>query len=210
MFPRGERRTGVLAEWNDERGFGFVEAGGRRTFVHISAFDTAAGRPQSGDFVEFAMGADADGRPCAVAATRVYPLQSAPAPVRHRPSGHRRGDVEWVAIGIVVAFAAYVALAIHALGVTPWVAVFYSAISLVTFAVYVADKRAALHGEWRTSERTLQLASLAGGWPGAVLAQQFVRHKNRKPSFQLTFWFAASANVVVFVVVTMGWPRLLG
>lgn len=210
MNSRGERRTGVLAEWNDERGFGFLELAGRRTFVHISAFDTSAGRPQSGDFVEFAMGTDDGGRPCAVAATRVYPLQATPSPVRHRTASRRSGTVEWLAIAIIVAFGAYVALAIHALGVTPWIAVFYSAISLATFAIYVADKNAARNGEWRTSERTLQLASLLGGWPGAVLAQQFVRHKNRKSSFQLTFWFAALVNVLVFVVITMGWPRLLG
>ncbi|MFP5341147.1 MAG: DUF1294 domain-containing protein, partial [Gammaproteobacteria bacterium] len=29
---------------------------------------------------------------------------------------------------------------------------------------------------------------LAGGWPGALVAQQVFRHKTRKLSYQLTFW----------------------
>lgn len=196
----------MLADWNDERGFGFLEVGGRRTFVHISAFEDARGRPQQGDFVEFELGADPDGRPCAVAATRVHPLQvpgrtAAPA---------RRGRVEWLALGIVVVFAAWLAVAVQVIGVSGWVAAYYLAISLVTFIAYAVDKRAAVTGGERTRETALQTAALLGGWPGGVLAQQFVRHKNRKPSFQLVFWLAAFANVLVFVALTFGWYHLAG
>jgi uncharacterized membrane protein YsdA (DUF1294 family) len=118
--------------------------------------------------------------------------------------------VEPVAIGVLFAFAAYVAVAIIVLGVTPWVAAFYTAISLLTFLGYVADKRAAVAGGWRTRERTLQVAALLGGWPGGVLAQQFLRHKSRKPSFQLAFWLAASVNLVAFVALSVSWSRLAG
>ncbi len=196
----------MLADWNDERGFGFVEAAGRRTFVHISAFDVGGGRPQPGDFVEFTVGADADGRPCAVDAARVYPLQ-----LPGRRSSHvRRGRVEWFALAILVAFAVYLAVAIRVLGVSAWVATFYAAMSLATFAFYVTDKRAAVAGGWRTSEGALQAAALLGGWPGGVLAQQFVRHKNRKRSFQLVFWLATFVNVIVFVLLSTTWPHLEG
>ncbi|MCA0296173.1 MAG: DUF1294 domain-containing protein [Actinobacteria bacterium] len=208
MNSRAGRRTGVLADWNDERGFGFLEAGGRRTFVHISAFEGARGRPQQGDFIEFELGADDNGRPCAVAATRVFPLH-VPGRPPSPPSAHR-GRVEWLALGIVAAFAAWVAVAVHMLGVSGWVPVWYAAMSLATFVAYAADKRAAVAGGWRTREAALQTAALLGGWPGGVLAQQFLRHKNRKSSFQLVFWLVTFVNVVVSVVLTFGWPHLAG
>ena len=44
------RFEGVLSQWNDERGFGFIEPtqGGQEIFVHIKAFRQLAGRPQAG------------------------------------------------------------------------------------------------------------------------------------------------------------------
>lgn len=38
--------------------------------------------------------------------------------------------------------------------------------------------------------------ALAGGWPGALLAQQWLRHKSSKTSFQLQFWLMVLINVV--------------
>ncbi len=62
-------------------------------------------------------------------------------------------------------------------------AVIYFAASLAAFLAYAFDKSAAKGGRWRTSEGTLHLLALAGGWPGALLAQQFLRHKSAKASF---------------------------
>lgn len=70
-------------------------------------------------------------------------------------------------------------------------------LSAVTFMAYGMDKRAARRGTWRTSERTLHLLSLAGGWPGALVAQMLLRHKSRKPAFRLMYWFTVAANVAV-------------
>lgn len=61
-------------------------------------------------------------------------------------------------------------------------------LSLVTFFVYWLDKHAAQTGQWRTSENTLHLFSLLGGWPGAWCAQQALRHKSSKASFLFTYW----------------------
>jgi uncharacterized membrane protein YsdA (DUF1294 family) len=66
--------------------------------------------------------------------------------------------------------------------------------SLVTFLLYAFDKAAAMNRRWRTSENTLLLAGLAGGWPGALVAQRMFRHKSRKPSFQTAFWFTVLAS----------------
>ena len=64
----------------------------------------------------------------------------------------------------------------------------YAVASLLTFFLYWRDKHSALKDRWRTPETTLHLFELAGGWPGALLAQQVFRHKTRKLGYQLLFW----------------------
>jgi uncharacterized membrane protein YsdA (DUF1294 family) len=74
--------------------------------------------------------------------------------------------------------------------------------SFVCFVLYSMDKRAANEGSWRVSEATLHLFELLGGWPGAVIAQQFLRHKNRKVAYQRTFWILVLLNVVALIALT--------
>jgi len=75
----------------------------------------------------------------------------------------------------------------------------YLAISLGCFVAYAIDKSAARKGAWRTPESTLLLLGLMGGWPGAVLAQQWLRHKTSKSSFQWKFHVTVVLNVVLFL-----------
>ena len=74
----------------------------------------------------------------------------------------------------------------------------YLLISLITFFAYAFDKVAAKDGAWRTKESTLHLLSLVGGWPGALIAQQKLRHKSKKQSFRSAFWFTVIMNVGIF------------
>jgi uncharacterized membrane protein YsdA (DUF1294 family) len=62
----------------------------------------------------------------------------------------------------------------------------YGSVSLVAFLLYWSDKRKARADAWRTPENVLHAVELAGGWPGALLAQQVFRHKTRKVSFCCT------------------------
>ena len=62
-----------------------------------------------------------------------------------------------------------------------------AAINLLTFVTYAMDKSAAQSGRWRTSEKHLHLLSLAGGWPGAWCAQQWLRHKSSKQEFRAVY-----------------------
>jgi uncharacterized membrane protein YsdA (DUF1294 family) len=80
----------------------------------------------------------------------------------------------------------------------------YIVASVVTFAVYAADKSAARRGSWRTPETTLHLLSVLGGWPGALLAQRMLHHKSFKRSFQLVFWLTVAVNCSI---VALLWPR---
>jgi uncharacterized membrane protein YsdA (DUF1294 family) len=59
--------------------------------------------------------------------------------------------------------------------------------SIASFVAFGLDKRRAGTGVRRVPERTLLLLSLAGGWPGAILARRHFRHKTRKPSFAIAF-----------------------
>ncbi|MCU7796170.1 MAG: DUF1294 domain-containing protein [Candidatus Thiodiazotropha sp. (ex Myrtea spinifera)] len=74
----------------------------------------------------------------------------------------------------------------------------YITISLITFVIYARDKSAARRGAWRTKESTLHILSLLGGWPGALVAQQKLRHKSKKQSFRVVFWITVIVNCFVF------------
>ena len=67
-----------------------------------------------------------------------------------------------------------------------------------TFLVYAKDKRAARAYRWRTKESTLHTLALIGGWPGALIAQQVLRHKSRKNAFQFVFWATVIVNCGFF------------
>ncbi|WP_022882311.1 DUF1294 domain-containing protein [Gryllotalpicola ginsengisoli] len=212
MPHRADLRSGVLAEWNDERGFGFIEPAdsGARVFAHISGFTGSERRPRAGDRVAYALGPGRDGRPRATRVSIVEPLARTPrAPRPPRPSqvdrmprADRRGRVMPLMFLPVAGFALLLVLAIAWWGASPWFAVLYTGMSAVAFGMYAWDKRAAIDGARRTRESTLQAAALLGGWPGAVVAQQLLRHKNRKTSFQLAFWLIVVVNVGAFVVLT--------
>jgi uncharacterized membrane protein YsdA (DUF1294 family) len=88
--------------------------------------------------------------------------------------------------------------------VPPAVALAYGWMSLLCFAAYAWDKSAARAGRWRTRESTLLLLGLLCGWPGALLAQQLLRHKSAKPRFQIVFWVTVVLNVGGFLALSAG------
>ena len=67
-------------------------------------------------------------------------------------------------------------------------------LSAVTFIAYAIDKHAAKKAHQRTPEAHLHLLSLFGGWPGAMLAQQILRHKSQKTSFRFIYWLTVGLN----------------
>ena len=81
----------------------------------------------------------------------------------------------------------------------------YAFSSMFTFILYAMDKSAARRGAWRIRESTLHMLSLAGGWPGALLAQQTLRHKSSKIPFLVAFLVTVLVNCgALFVLVSVG------
>lgn len=116
---------------------------------------------------------------------------------------------------LVVFIAGY--LAINLVWPLPvWVTVLYVTASILCFIAYARDKAAAAAGRWRIPETTLLLLGLIGGWPGAIVAQQLLRHKTRKARFLSAFWLTVMANVPVLIVfgtplgaALIGWGKAL-
>lgn len=75
----------------------------------------------------------------------------------------------------------------------------YGIVSVLAFLLYWSDKRKARADDWRTPENVLHALEFAGGWPGALLAQQVFRHKTRKVSFQLVFWLIVLLHQVFWI-----------
>jgi uncharacterized membrane protein YsdA (DUF1294 family) len=89
-------------------------------------------------------------------------------------------------------------VASYSLGYTPLLLPYlYLFISLITYTVYYIDKAAAINGDWRISEKTLHFWSLLCGWPGAIIAQEQLRHKTKKADFRRVFWLTISLNAGV-------------
>ena len=51
------------------------------------------------------------------------------------------------------------------------------------------------------------LLGLLCGWPGALLAQQWLRHKTAKRSFQLVFWITVVVNMAGFAWMTLQYAQ---
>jgi len=180
------RHHGKITSWNDEKGFGFISRAGNEkpVFVHIKGFSNRQRRPVGGEIVSYELATDERGRPRA---------EKVLFAGEKRPKGTGAGGA-LVAVALAILFLAGLGLAVL-LGKLPLgVPALYAAASVVAFGAYALDKSAAREGRWRTRESTLHLFSLVGGWPGALVAQKTLRHKSRKPSFQMVFWVTVVVN----------------
>lgn len=184
------RQKGKIRSWNDDKGFGFIvpNEGGKDVFIHISAFGNRGRRPGIGQIVTYALATDDQGRTQARKAT----LPGDRLRVPKKKSGAAGAFI------VAGAFLALVALSVFSGRVPPMILWLYLGLSLIAYLVYAFDKVAAKDGAWRTSEATLHWLSLVGGWPGALIAQQMLRHKSKKKSFRAAFWVTVFLNVGVF------------
>ncbi len=93
---------------------------------------------------------------------------------------------------------------------TTWVVVgvvvgVYAVASVATLVAYALDKRAARRSKRRIRERTLHTFEFLGGWPGAMLAQRWLRHKTVDSSYRLVFWVIVGVHGVAWAIVLWLW-----
>ena len=186
------RFKGTLTQWNEARGFGFIEPaeGGKNVFCHARSFRDRDARPANGVRVTYSLGRDESGRPRAEDVWLSLSVRT-PRPVADAPSHLSRAVA--VTTAFFIAISALTLLGQLAWVVPPW----YLVLSAFAFAAYGIDKQAAKKNRRRTPERILQFLAVAGGWPGAWVAQQTLRHKSSKRSFQIEFWICVIVNLLL-------------
>ena len=162
------RETGILVDWHDSRGFGFIRrpAGGK-LYVHMKSIGKSVERPKAGDSLSYEVSRGSDGRPVAVNVHNhgTPKAQSAPAPapspdVASKPA-RPKPEPGLLSISTRVAAAAVILVLLAnniMLERFPiWVGLLYLIAGIASFVFYQADKRAAERREWREPERRLHL-----------------------------------------------------
>ncbi len=203
------RLQGRLANWNDDKGFGFVQpnGGGERAFVHIKAFKRKSRRPVDGDVIVYQQVAGRKGPEAKN--VQLVSDRKAHIKAKNKHQATQAGSAIHVRLARLLSpvFALTLVGAYFLSRLSMDIIVAYLALSLLTFTVYAWDKSAAQANRWRTKESTLHLLALCGGWPGAFYAQQLLRHKSSKLSFLRIYSLCVLANISAFLwfFVTGGW-----
>ncbi len=200
------RQQGVVSQWDADKGYGFitVAATSERLFAHARAFGLRPHRPYVGEAVSFEIGLDGQGKRRAQKVRGTAP-PPAPQPAPGVRSPGRRDSSRILLL--IPLFAAWVLATELVWGLPRWLWGAYSAMSLATFIVYWGDKRAAQRGSWRVAEGTLHALALFGGWPGALLGQELLRHKSAKARFRRWFWATVLLNVLAFAALFTPWLK---
>jgi uncharacterized membrane protein YsdA (DUF1294 family)/cold shock CspA family protein len=183
------QQRGRIVTWKDDRGFGFIapNSGGDDLFFHISDVVGRSLRPSEAMDVFFVATHDEQRR-----------LRAVNVHLANEPLGP-------VAVALLAVCVFFVVLGLAAMrGLVPaWMLLFYLILSCITFLVYGNDKSRAISDRRRVPERRLHLLEFLGGWPGALVAQWYFWHKNRKPTFQAFYWIMVCLNLIVLTLVAL-------
>lgn len=86
------------------------------------------------------------------------------------------------------------------------IAIIYLLSSIITFATYRHDKRLSernakrLKAVDRVSEKWMHSLEFLGGWPGGLIAQRTLHHKNKKRPYQVIFWVIVAVHLLAWAI----------
>lgn len=188
------RRKGKIKTWNEGKGYGFIspESGGKDIFLHITSVQQRGRVPKLGESIAYSLAKDKQNRLCATEVT--FDGE------KLKSKNKQRSHFSAVAISslFLIGLSAFVMSGKLPASIL-WL---YLALSLITLITYLKDKSAARKGGWRTSEGTLHVLALLGGWPGALLAQALFRHKSKKTDFRIVFFITIFLNIVMLLWIS--------
>ena len=215
------QKQGTIVRWDAARAFGFIRSPqtSADVFFHIRDFRGAA-PPKEGlavTYEEIHVGGKGPRAMAVQPASAPGASGAARGDARSRPARRSQARREPAAspasasLFLLLAAGWFVLLGwgLWTRQLPPWWWTLGAvlAVNLLTFWAYAADKNAARHGRWRIPENNLHLLSLLGGWPGAWLAQQAMRHKASKREFRAVYWLTVAAHCAGLAAWVTGWLR---
>ena len=182
---------GKLIKWDEAKAFGFIlpNGGGKHVFIHKNAFSNKQRTPQINDIITFSITKDKQERYCA---DNAYFTGENIKPKKSK-------KFNWLSIYLSFIFMAFLSLAFILGNIPQNLLLLYVITSVLSFLAYALDKSKAKRDAWRIKESTLHFIAVLGGWPGAALAQQALRHKSQKKEFRIVYWLTVIINCSVLV-----------
>ncbi len=79
------------------------------------------------------------------------------------------------------------------------IVIYFVVINIIGFFIMWLDKRKAIKGSWRTSEKTLFIITALGGGIGTTAGMYAFRHKTQKIQFVIGFPFITILEIVTIM-----------
>ena len=183
---------GRIINWNDEKGYGFIQLmpGHENLFFHISTFAYHHRRPAADTAVTvLAIPGNKGGWQASRVLLREHEhaiMEDSIYDIAEHSQPKKLEGYTYAVLDILYFLS--LTLISAPLGITSAI------LSVLTVALYRHDKHAAERGGQRVPDTALHLASLLGGWPGALIARPLLRHKLNQKRFRGFFWASIVAN----------------
>lgn len=196
---------GQIMSWDDEKGFGFVAVETPRLtiFFHASVLQTRDLLPQKGEQVRI-KAKYAEGKWTATEVTSPHRRQ-----IHDKAAKQADRLLQPMRDKLMFALPLAALWLLLLLLKLPKLFAVSAALSLLSVALYAWDKYCAMRKRSRIPEAKLNLFTLLGGWPGALLARYAFRHKTVKQPFVLVFWISVLLNVAAVLYILFRQPESL-